>query len=51
MAAGVDQEDRLWSLVLELSAQLATNRQTCDSLRQQLDDLKGQAMHLSLIHI
>jgi len=45
MAAGVNQEDRLWSLVLELSAQLATNRHTCDSLRQQLDDLKGQAMH------
>lgn len=40
-----DQSERLWSLVLDLSAQVAANQQLVESLKKQLEDLQGQAIH------
>ena len=44
--------ERLWTLVLELSAQLAANKQQVDALRKQVASLEGQApvsyTHLTL---
>ena len=37
--------ERLWTLVLELSAQLAANKQQVDALRKQVASLEGQALH------
>ena len=37
--------ERLWTLVLELSAQLAANKQQVDALRKQIASLEGQALH------
>ena len=37
--------ERLWTLVLELSAQLAANKQQVDALRNQVASLEGQALH------
>lgn len=35
-----DELQRLWSLISELSSQLAANRELCTSLQQQADSLK-----------
>ncbi|PWN51408.1 hypothetical protein IE53DRAFT_51431 [Violaceomyces palustris] len=40
-----DDIQRLWSLVADLSAQLTANRQACEALQAQADQLKGQALH------
>ena len=45
MPAEAPINERLWSLVLELSAQLTANKQQVDSLRKQIEDLEGQAVH------
>lgn len=37
--------ERLWTLVLELSAQLAANKQQVDVLHKQVAALEGQALH------
>lgn len=44
MAAETDEE-RLWALVLDLSAQLTANKQTIETLKAQLDALQGQSVH------
>ncbi len=36
---------RLWSLIEDLTNQLQANRQLCESLQQQADQLRGQAIH------
>ncbi|KAJ1019269.1 hypothetical protein NDA13_006189 [Ustilago tritici] len=43
----MDGEDmqRLWSLIEDLTNQLQANRQLCESLQQQADQLRGQAIH------
>ncbi|WFC96054.1 hypothetical protein MBRA1_002710 [Malassezia brasiliensis] len=45
--AGADGEpdDRLWSLILDLSAQVTANKQVADALKTQIDELQGQAVH------
>lgn len=40
-----EELQRLWALVSELSSQLSSNRELCQSLQAQADDLKGQALH------
>lgn len=40
-----DDMQRLWSLVEDLTNQLQANRQLCESLQQQADQLRGQAIH------
>lgn len=40
-----EQEERLWALILDLSAQLTANKQASDALKAQVDDLQGQAVH------
>ncbi|UZJ57424.1 hypothetical protein CBS101457_006744 [Exobasidium rhododendri] len=40
-----EELQRLWALVSELSNQLSANRQVCQSLQAQADELKGQALH------
>lgn len=40
-----DQSEKLWSLVLDLSAQVAANQKLVESLKKQLEDLQGQAIH------
>ncbi|WFD31808.1 hypothetical protein MSPP1_002847 [Malassezia sp. CBS 17886] len=40
-----NMEERLLALVLELSAQVTANKQACESLKQQIDGLQGQAVH------
>lgn len=37
---GVNRVDRMWSLLTELSKQLTLNRQHCEALQQQAEDLK-----------
>lgn len=38
-------EERLWSLILDLSAQLTANKQSSQLLQTQATDLQGQAVH------
>ncbi|WFD44448.1 hypothetical protein MPSI1_003116 [Malassezia psittaci] len=40
-----EQDERLWSLILDLSAQLTANQQVTDALKTQIDQLQGQAVH------
>lgn len=40
-----DDMQRLWSLIEDLTNQLQANRQLCESLQQQADQLRGQAIH------
>ncbi|CAD6923479.1 unnamed protein product [Tilletia controversa] len=40
-----DDVAQLWTLVGELSAQIAENRERTQALQQQADELKGQALH------
>lgn len=40
-----DDLHRLWSLIEDLTNQLSANRQLCESLQAQADQLKGQAIH------
>ncbi|KAN0062802.1 hypothetical protein ACQY0O_004622 [Thecaphora frezii] len=40
-----DDMQRLWSLIEDLTQQLQANRQLCESLQAQADQLKGQALH------
>ncbi|KAI3624363.1 hypothetical protein CBS14141_002791 [Malassezia furfur] len=40
-----EQDDRLWSLILDLSAQVTANKQVADALKTQIDELQGQAVH------
>ncbi|WFD00053.1 hypothetical protein MYAM1_002799 [Malassezia yamatoensis] len=40
-----EQDERLWSLIVDLSAQLTTNQQVTDALKTQVDQLQGQAVH------
>ncbi|WFD24366.1 hypothetical protein MEQU1_003065 [Malassezia equina] len=40
-----DPSERLWSLVLDLSAQVTANQKLVESLKKQLEDLQGQAIH------
>ncbi|WFD40279.1 uncharacterized protein MJAP1_003265 [Malassezia japonica] len=40
-----ENEERFWSLILDLSAQLTANRQASDNLKNQISDLQGQAVH------
>ncbi|WFD20691.1 hypothetical protein MCAP1_002942 [Malassezia caprae] len=40
-----DLSESLWSLVLDLSAQVTANQQIFESLKKQLEDLQGQAIH------
>lgn len=40
-----EELQRLWALVSELSSQLSSNRELCQSLQAQADELKGQALH------
>jgi ABC-type phosphate transport system auxiliary subunit len=42
----MDDMERLWTLLAELSNQLSLNRQHCDALRRQAEDLKQQAVHV-----
>ncbi|PKI83770.1 hypothetical protein MVES1_002728 [Malassezia vespertilionis] len=42
---GAETEERLWSMILDLSAQLTVNKQACDILKQKVDGLQGQAIH------
>lgn len=37
--------ERLWSLVLDLSAQVTANQKLVESLKKQIEDLQGQAIH------
>lgn len=36
---------RLWSLLAELSGQLTANREQCEALKRQAEELKKQAIH------
>lgn len=45
MAVMEDELQRLWQLLAELSAQLTQNREQCEHLKRQADDLKTQAIH------
>ncbi|KAJ1021626.1 hypothetical protein NDA16_003763 [Ustilago loliicola] len=40
-----DDMQSLWSLIEDLTNQLQANRQLCESLQQQADQLRGQAIH------
>ena len=40
-----DPSEKLWSLVLDLSAQVAANQKLVELLKKQLEDLQGQAIH------
>ncbi|WFD03231.1 hypothetical protein MOBT1_001920 [Malassezia obtusa] len=40
-----EHDERLWSLILDLSAQLTANKQVSDALKTQIDELQGQAVH------
>lgn len=40
-----DLTERLWTLVLELSAQLTSNKKAMDVLRSQVEALQGRAVH------
>ncbi|KAL4399275.1 hypothetical protein ACI68E_003651 [Malassezia pachydermatis] len=44
-AAEGDVASRLWSVVQELSAQISSNKEEMESLREQLHSLQGQAVH------
>ncbi|MBW0464399.1 hypothetical protein O181_004114 [Austropuccinia psidii MF-1] len=45
MAVMEEDLQRLWQLLAELSSQLTQNREQCEHLKKQADDLKTQAIH------
>ncbi|CAH7682170.1 hypothetical protein BY996DRAFT_950088 [Phakopsora pachyrhizi] len=40
-----DELQRLWQILAELSSQLTQNREQCENLKKQAEDLKTQAIH------